>query len=481
MSKKIQLSIPTPCHENWDVMTPVEKGKFCGSCQKQVVDFSKMNDRDIAQFFKKPSIGSVCGRFMSDQLERDIEIPRKRIPWLKYFFQFALPAFFFSKASGQKTMGQISRPVSKDTIRVPLNNEFRTLGMVMPTHIVPVNDTSSIKMIVEALEIRGERGKVIDAETGLPLEGAVITMVSTIGTEKYRSDKNGQFVLNTIRKITVHSVEITYPGYDTQKMSFAAFMNLGGKHIIRLQKTELIVGDIKVQPKEMILGEMSVNIVKGDTIIKKPVCAPMIMGKIAMPYQSPKSDTAGKIKGLVVDEKENPLPGAVVKIKGASKGTWADNNGEFLIKAKKGDTLIVFGVGLKTTEKVIDNSRTKIAVDRIVLGMMEIVTKKEKEIQEVPLMLTAITDANAGSFKAYPNPVASGSSLSIEWKQNEEGYFNIQLLNQGGQSVNQQEVWIDAEARVLNMEVPAVPAGSYFLVLTNKKSGKKVTEKIIIQ
>ena len=101
MSKKIQLTVPTPCHENWDAMTPVEKGKFCGSCQKQVMDFTSMSDREIAQFFKKPSTGSVCGRFMNDQLDREMEIPKKRIPWLKYFFQIALPALFVSKVSAQ--------------------------------------------------------------------------------------------------------------------------------------------------------------------------------------------------------------------------------------------------------------------------------------------------------------------------------------------------------------------------------------------
>src|SRR4051794_27218772 len=111
MSKKIQLQIPTPCHENWDNMNPVEQGRFCGSCQKQVVDFSDMSDRQIAEFFKRPSTGSVCGRFMTDQLDRQIAIPRKQLPWVKYFFQFALPAFLISlKSSGQSRpmMGQVA-------------------------------------------------------------------------------------------------------------------------------------------------------------------------------------------------------------------------------------------------------------------------------------------------------------------------------------------------------------------------------------
>lgn len=99
---KFTLSIPTPCHENWDQMTPVEKGRFCASCQKTVIDFTNMTDQQLAAYFKKPT-GSVCGRFVKDQLERNITVPTKRIPWLRYFFQFTLPAFLLSlKATGQK-------------------------------------------------------------------------------------------------------------------------------------------------------------------------------------------------------------------------------------------------------------------------------------------------------------------------------------------------------------------------------------------
>lgn len=60
--QKISLSIPKPCHEDWNAMTPDNKDKFCGACQKTVIDFSNMSDNQLAQFFKKPA-GSVCGRF----------------------------------------------------------------------------------------------------------------------------------------------------------------------------------------------------------------------------------------------------------------------------------------------------------------------------------------------------------------------------------------------------------------------------------
>jgi hypothetical protein len=77
--------------------------------------------------------------------------------------------------------------------------------------------------------------------------------------------------------------------------------------------------------------------------------------------------------------------------------------------------------------------------------------------------------------------VRSGTTLNLRFKKQEEGYYTFQLLNLSGQLTYQQELWIDAEAMILNINVPAVAAGSYFLVLTSKKTGKKFSEKIIIQ
>lgn len=141
MPKKLQLSIPEPCHENWDNMTAVQQGKFCDSCQKQVVDFSIMSDRQLAEFFKKPSTGSVCGRFMTDQLDRNIEIPKKRIPWLKYFFQFVIPAFLFSLKSSAQDRKEII-VTARDIKKIPRlketemsNREIQGVAKILPVVI----------------------------------------------------------------------------------------------------------------------------------------------------------------------------------------------------------------------------------------------------------------------------------------------------------------------------------------------------------
>ena len=87
---------------------------------------------------------------------------------------------------------------------------------------------------------------------------------------------------------------------------------------------------------------------------------------------------------------------------------------------------------------------------------------------------------NNTSFKVYPNSLKPGTTINIEWKQSETGEYILQLFNNAGQLVFNNAMWIDEEARVLNLGVPHVAAGNYFLRMTNTKSGKTFTEKISI-
>lgn len=132
-------------------MTPTEKGRFCAQCQKQVVDFTSMSDRQLAEFFKKPSSGSSCGRFLQEQLDRAVEIPRKRIPWIKYFFQFTLPAFLLSLKTAV-TNGQANRQEVRNTFsdKKRQKDEVKELPEVVITGITkpPAIDSSAKKITI---------------------------------------------------------------------------------------------------------------------------------------------------------------------------------------------------------------------------------------------------------------------------------------------------------------------------------------------
>ena len=92
----MKISINEPCHENWDKMTPNDKGAFCLSCQKNVVDFSNKTITQIKDFFRKKTDAEiVCGRFDESQLEALTfdDFFNNFLKW-KYFQKAALIVFF---------------------------------------------------------------------------------------------------------------------------------------------------------------------------------------------------------------------------------------------------------------------------------------------------------------------------------------------------------------------------------------------------
>lgn len=65
-----KVRIPNPCNENWNAMSPNEKGRFCNSCDKTVVDFTKMTNPEIQKYFtNNKAEGRICGHFKFDQVE----------------------------------------------------------------------------------------------------------------------------------------------------------------------------------------------------------------------------------------------------------------------------------------------------------------------------------------------------------------------------------------------------------------------------
>lgn len=100
-SNEIKISIPKPCHEDWNTMTPNEKGAFCGKCAKTVLDFTKKSTQEIKDVLLEQSGKKVCGRFLSNQLDEqpkptiNINFPYYILPKnISYRKAFAIALFF---------------------------------------------------------------------------------------------------------------------------------------------------------------------------------------------------------------------------------------------------------------------------------------------------------------------------------------------------------------------------------------------------
>ncbi len=113
MSKTLlKISIPQPCNENWETMLPHEKGRHCLSCQKTVVDFSKMTDTEIIHYFQEYK-GATCGRFSEIQLNRPVAEPFIFKPsnrWAWMFSAMLLPFAGSSQDTQLKENVEISTP-----------------------------------------------------------------------------------------------------------------------------------------------------------------------------------------------------------------------------------------------------------------------------------------------------------------------------------------------------------------------------------
>jgi hypothetical protein len=126
--KKFSLTVSEPCHENWDAMTAVAKGRHCASCQKTVVDFTTMTDSQIAGFFKQAPL-NVCGRFYNNQLNREIMGPPPSLPLQRQLLQLSLPAMLLLTSCNQKQQHTMGDTVMMNEVPV---NVVPTMGMVLP-------------------------------------------------------------------------------------------------------------------------------------------------------------------------------------------------------------------------------------------------------------------------------------------------------------------------------------------------------------
>ncbi len=121
-----KISIPNPCGEKWEEMTPQGNGAFCGQCSKIVVDFTQMSDDEVKNYLLAHAQAKVCGKFRTDQVDNvRVEIPDyiiyKEPSFFKKFMLISLVIFGTTLYSCTSPNGAVNTGTeftltSKDTI-----------------------------------------------------------------------------------------------------------------------------------------------------------------------------------------------------------------------------------------------------------------------------------------------------------------------------------------------------------------------------
>ena len=234
MPRKLQIQLPKPCHEDWNKMTPAEQGRFCNSCQKAVVDFTGMSDAQLVAFFKKPSTGSVCGRFDNDQLGRNLSIPGKRMPWLKYFLQLLVPTFLFAcKARTQGTP--------------------RLMGDTVLVETKKIMKDKNGNAIEEKVDLKKMKGKVFD-EKGIGIPHATVMIKGT--RRGVMADIDGNYEIDLSGASSNAVLSFSAANYNAIEISLSSFK-------------QRVTGNISLTPYDLIIMGETVVIDAVSTKCKK--------------------------------------------------------------------------------------------------------------------------------------------------------------------------------------------------------------------
>ena len=95
METKYKISIPEPCHEDWNKMTADENGKFCSVCVKSVIDFTNKSETEIKEYLIQNRENKICGRFKKSQLDSlTIQIPSNIVYSQTHYHKMFLMALF---------------------------------------------------------------------------------------------------------------------------------------------------------------------------------------------------------------------------------------------------------------------------------------------------------------------------------------------------------------------------------------------------
>lgn len=234
MKNSFILSIPEPCHENWNEMTPQEKGRHCNVCAKTVVDFTRKTDREIAKTVK--SERNLCGRFKKKQLERPISLPRKR----DAFFEMIPPSYAatlllpIAVMSTQHINAQQTPTHTLEQVPSGINTAIKPQEEIKGR--ISVNPNTSHTKIIKG---------IISDDNG-PLPAAVVMIEGkNTGT---RSDFDGNFEIEVSNNDTL---VFSFIGYSSKTLKVAEIatesihINL---HSDMIMGEIIVMGDLKAKP-----------------------------------------------------------------------------------------------------------------------------------------------------------------------------------------------------------------------------------------
>ncbi|WP_394974215.1 carboxypeptidase-like regulatory domain-containing protein [uncultured Croceitalea sp.] len=211
-----KITIPEPCSEDWNKMSPTQKGAFCKSCAKEVIDFTNTTNRELARKIAKGD--NICGRFKPEQLNTSLPIVSQN----QFRRNAAMLGFTSLLALG-----------------TPLVAQQSVTPVQTPQHFV-VGRIAQQSIKTEKYIVTG----IVKDLNNMPLVGATIVLEgNTTGT---KTNMKGEFniVVPISKKLEKQVLWVSNLGFETQKI----IIDKNTKPLtIELVEEIMILGEIAIQ------------------------------------------------------------------------------------------------------------------------------------------------------------------------------------------------------------------------------------------
>lgn len=153
---------------------------------------------------------------------------------------------------------------------------------------------------------------------------------------------------------------------------------------------EFLTQLLKDQPVTSIIEYKTITIIR-----KKDAVSPLL----STPYQP--------LTGVIRTQDGQLLPGASIRVKGSSTGTYTDTQGRFTINTEEGDVLIVTYLGfatqeIKVTKAVLTSGQLGITMQRSEVTIQEVVVNKGYYTENIRLSTGSVAHIGAADIEKQP-------------------------------------------------------------------------------
>ena len=215
------LSVPAPCPESWQHMTPTAAGRHCAACQTVVVDFTGFSDSELLAYLGRHAGQATCGRFRAGQLNRPLR------PVVAAGAGAARWRAWLAAAVAVWGLREVGAPAARAQAPVE-QGETRRAGKAAALASSELTDTLVVK------------GSIVDSASHEPLPGVTILLSGTV--HGVSSDKDGKFELVLPAAIVAASekqLSISSVGYVSQRLPLSADMDRALSVVLAVDRQQM--------------------------------------------------------------------------------------------------------------------------------------------------------------------------------------------------------------------------------------------------